>query len=60
MPCAVHLCSRVKSLDGLRIMGGIAPQALRADPAVVAFYKALRHRQLTALGLDPAQFQTIY
>ncbi|PRW58054.1 ATP-dependent DNA helicase PIF1 [Chlorella sorokiniana] len=52
--------SRVKSLDGLRILGSIAPQALRADAKVVAFYRKLRERQLAALGLDPAQFKTIY
>lgn len=107
-------CSRVKSLDGLRILGSIAPQAMRAgqywarkvangvhacylsatrhllgaapctnrtcraaalpnrtrlvalppcpsaDAKVVAFYRKLRERQLVALGLDPAQFKTIY
>ncbi|KAL4856085.1 ATP-dependent DNA helicase PIF1 [Chlorella vulgaris] len=47
--------SRVKALEGLRILGSIAPQALRADHKVVRFYKALRERQLRALGLDPAQ-----
>ena len=37
--------SRVKSLEGLRIVGGISAQALRADPRVTAFYARLRtHR----------------
>ncbi|KAL4434118.1 hypothetical protein ABPG75_000559 [Micractinium tetrahymenae] len=52
--------SRVKSLAGLRIRGRIAPQALRADPKVVAFYRKLREQQLRALGLDPAAFKTTY
>lgn len=35
--------SRVRSLDGLRILGsGIAPQALRADDKVKAFYARLQ------------------
>lgn len=42
------------------MLGGIAPQALRADPKVLQFYTKLRHKQLTALGLDPAQFKTLY
>lgn len=97
-------CSRVKSLEGLRILGPIAPSALRAgapdaagralpprvpacwllcrqqdaagcssadgvrarthptcaDAKVVQFYTKLRKAQLLALGLDPAQFQTLY
>lgn len=31
-----------------------------ADAKVVSFYRKLRERQLLALGLDPAQFKTIY
>ena len=31
-----------------------------ADPKVVLFYTRLRQRQLAALGLDPAQFRTLY
>ncbi|PSC73053.1 ATP-dependent DNA helicase PIF1 [Micractinium conductrix] len=52
--------SRVRSLEGLRIIGSIAAQALRADPKVVLFYTRLRQRQLAALGLGPAQFRTLY
>lgn len=33
--------SRVKSLKGLRISGGINPRSLRADPKVLAFYAKL-------------------
>lgn len=33
---------------------------LAADPKVVAFYQRLRERQLRALGLDPADFKTVY
>lgn len=46
--------SRVKSLDGLRILGGtIAPQALRADARVVAFYQRVRAAALRAVGGSP-------
>ena len=34
--------SRAKSLEGLRIKGGIASAALRADPKVVAFYSKMK------------------
>ena len=41
-----------------------APQPCRpllaADPKVVAFYRRLREQQLRALGLDPADFKTVY
>jgi len=37
-----------------------SPPACHADAKVVAFYRKLRERQLAALGLDPAQFKTIY
>ena len=36
------------------------PACLPADAKVVQFYTKLRQRQLQALGLDPAQFKTIY
>jgi ATP-dependent DNA helicase PIF1 len=34
--------SRARSMDGLRIVGAIAPAALKADPKVLAFYDSLR------------------
>ena len=34
-------CSRVRSLDGLQLVGGINTRALAVDPAVVALYKSL-------------------
>lgn len=37
--------SRVRSLEGLRISGAIAPKALEADPKVVSFYRELRAAQ---------------
>ena len=37
-----------------------ATPATCADPKVLAFYRALRERQLRALGLDPAEFKTVY
>ena len=33
--------SRVRSLDGLTIVGGIDPSKIRAHPRVVAFYRSL-------------------
>ncbi|CAN0439042.1 unnamed protein product [Laminaria digitata] len=33
--------SRVRSLDGLSIVGGIDPSKIRAHPRVVAFYRGL-------------------
>ncbi|KDD76138.1 PIF1-like helicase [Helicosporidium sp. ATCC 50920] len=35
--------SRVKSMDGLVIRGGIAPTALEADPRVLSFYRGLEN-----------------
>ena len=33
--------SRVRSLDGLSIVGGVDPSKIRAHPRVVAFYRGL-------------------
>eukprot|EP00884_Botryococcus_braunii_P016133 jgi/Botrbrau1/3202/Bobra.37_2s0032.1 len=38
--------SRVRSLEGLRLVGKIAPKALTADPKVVEFYRKLAELQL--------------
>ncbi|GAB4815472.1 hypothetical protein N2152v2_002518 [Parachlorella kessleri] len=44
--------SRAQSLEGLRILGTrIAPQALRADPRVVAFYARMRGQQLRGYSM---------
>ena len=46
--------SRAQSLEGLRILGArIAPQALRADPRVVAFYAGMRAQQLRGYSMSP-------
>ncbi|KAK9823557.1 hypothetical protein WJX72_003730 [[Myrmecia] bisecta] len=37
--------SRVKSLEGLRLLGGIHPHALTADAKVVKFYKTLQQNE---------------
>lgn len=41
--------SRVRSLEGLSIIGNIDPSKIRAHPQVVAFYRALSHERKAAL-----------
>lgn len=41
--------SRVRSLEGLSIIGSIDPSKIRAHPQVVAFYRALSHERKAAL-----------
>lgn len=39
---AYVILSRARSMEGLRIVGNISPQAIRANPAVLQFYRKLQ------------------
>lgn len=41
--------SRVRSLEGLSVIGNIDPSKIRAHPRVVAFYRALSQERKAAL-----------
>ena len=57
--CHARADARLPPLPRARLPACL-PACLPADAKVVQFYTKLRQRQLQALGLDPAQFKTIY